>query len=891
MLLRLVLRAGEYERALADLADVHAAVADERNPRAANRACRREALSIVLWSLADRVRRRFEAEPRRMSRLQPTESLMLGSLPNDVRFAWRSLRRRPGFSLMVTGVVALGVGANVAIFTLVNDLFLRPPPLVESAAQLFRVFRSSSAGYGASLSFPDYRDYREEGTAVADLVASSGTEAATGRIRETQGQFDVEAVSDNYFGVLGVLPAAGRSFRPHENASPGTHPVAMISWRLWQDAFAGEGDAVGDTIRLNGIACTVVGVVPRGFRGVSASDQTADIYVPLMMYASLFPQRDESWRVRLPGNQSNWLQVIGRLKPGASIQEARTALTTIAARIYPPGEAKASRTVFVTPRYRWYPSTFDSLARLTQLMMLAVLVLLAVAVVNVIVLFLARASARRRDIGVLTALGAARARIVRQFLIESSILGLAGGTLGFVGAAGAARVASSLLPVRMDVPSTPDWRVLMFTLALALVTASVVGVVPGLRAARLDVVGQVRGRGRRAAGGRLRDGLIVLQVALSLILVAGAALFARSLSAARAVDPGFDPSNTLLVSVNLGTRGYDRDRGRAFLQTALERVAAMPGVRAVSSVTTVPFRGQWSTMLKPWPGSRLTDSSGVELALNAVAPEYFTTIGIPLVNGRPIDRTDRVGAPEAVVVNETLATMAFGTTDAVGRTIPLAGADGPEFTVVGVARDSLYFDFQEDPWPVAYLSAMQHFQLGFTVIAKTADDPTRLTGPVTAIVRDLDSDLPIDRVETLQDVYEEQLAGFRASANVVGLSGLVALVLAGVGLYGVMAFRVAERTRVIGICLALGATRRRIAADVLRRGLRLTVVGGLLGMAGALVLGRFLRGLIYGVGTEDPVSLIAAPVVLVIVAMIAVLVPARRAMRVDPIRAMRTDEG
>jgi len=888
-LLKLFLPSEEYQRTLADLDDVHAAVARERSPREADRACRSEVIAVILWSVADRLRRRFDPMPRSGKSTPHPEASMLGSFTGDLRFALRSLRRRPGFSFVVVGVVALGVGANVAIFTLVNRLFLQPPPLVEAPGDLVRVFRASPAGYGSALSFADYRDYRDDGRAVVDLVASSDAGAVTGAAGDARSQFDITAVSDNYFDVLGVSPAAGRTFRREENETPGTHPVAMISWRVWQDYYGGASDAVGRTMVLNGTAFTIIGVVPRGFRGVSAGDQRADVYIPLMMYGSLFPRPDEAWRLRLPDVQSNWLQVIGRLQPGTTVAQAQSTLATVASRIYPSDGEERGETAYVTSRYRWYPSTFDSLANLSRVMMLAVAVLLAIAAVNVIVLFLARASARRRDIGILSALGAARPRIVRQFLLESSALGLAGGILGFFAAAGVARVAATLLPVRMDPPPAPDWRVFLFAVALALVTAAVVGIVPGLRAAREDVVGLIQGRDRRAGGGRLRDGLVVVQVALSLVLVAGAALFARSLSAARDVDLGFDPRNTLVVSVDLSTREYDRDRGRAFLATALDRIAATPGVQSVSSVTTVPFRGQWSTTIRPWPGSSFTDTAGVELALNSVAPEYFETMGMPIVSGRAIDASDREGGPNVVVINQTFAKLAFGTTDVVGRTIPLRGPDGPDFVVAGVAHDATYFDFGEDPWPVAYLSAMQYFRLRFAFIVKTAGDPTRLTRPVTDVVRDLDPELPIGRVETLQGVYEEQLAGYRASANVVGLSGLVALLLASVGLYGVMAFRVAERTRDIGICLALGATRRRVATGVVGRGLRLTTAGILLGLAGALLLGRFVQGVVYGVQASDALSLTVAPLVLVAVAVVAVLVPARRAMRVDPMQAIRAE--
>jgi predicted permease len=887
-LLRLLPRA-DRERATADLADLEAAATERRGRAAAWRAALGEAVMIVLWAGVDRVRRAREERGRRAASGRRIRTPFRGG-GSDLGFALRALRRRPGFSFLAIGLLGLGIGANVAIFTLVNRLFLEPPPLVREPSELVRVFRSSASGYGSSLSYPDYRDFRLQARSLGSLVAYSGGFAVTARVGGESVQLQVAAVSDNYFGGLGLLPARGRFFQPEENLTPDTHPVAVLSWRLWQDRFGGAADVAGRMVTLNGRPFTVVGVAPRGFRGVAPGELTPDAYIPVMMRAAISPRSDTAWRERLPDHRESWLTVLGRLEPGASLAQAQAELATLFARIYPPRAGRSPESVYLSEQYRWYPATRDSLASLTRLLLVAVSVLLAVAAANVAILLLARASARGREIGIRAAIGAGRARLLRQFLTESLLLGLAGGALGLALSIGAARVAGSLLPVRLDPPPAPDGRVLLFALGLSVVTAVIVGAVPALRASRSDVVGMIQGRSEGAGGGRMRDGLVVLQVALSLVLVAAAALFARSLAAARAVDPGFDPRNALLVETDLRTRGYDGSRGRSFARETLARIAALPGVDAATTTAVVPFQSEWSTTVEPWPGAAFAGGqSSIDIYLDVVSPGYFDAMRIPVLRGRGIEAGDVEGAPRAVVINERLARLAFGAADPIGRTIPLGGQDEAAYQVVGLVRDGTYFEFGEAPRPMAYGSLMQGFRFDLTFIVKTAGDPVALAGAVQRAIHGVDGDLPFRQVQTLESLYARQLAGYRASASVVGLAGLIALVLASAGLYGVMAYRVTERTREIGVRMALGATRRVVAREVIGRAVRLTLGGVALGVGGAVLVGRFAEGLVYGVAPRDPVSLVAAPLVLIVVAVLAVAVPARRAMAVDPMRAIRSD--
>jgi predicted permease len=888
VVLRATLTREARERALSDLADVHARVSEVWGWSAGRRACGREALSIVMWSLVDRARRVAEsrADARSTRRLP-----MFGDFGQDVRFSARGLMRRPGFSVIAVGVLALGIGANVAIFSLADRLFLRPPPAVRAPEELVRVFRSWSPGMGGSLSYPDYLDYRDGATTLSGLAATaSSTLSASARFDGSARPVRAQTVTANYFDVLGLEPAVGRFFRSEENVAPDKHPVAVITWGFWMNGLGGASDVVGRTLLLNGHSFTIVGVAPREFRGLTPSDPALDVYIPILMRNAVAPQSGTAWRERVPNSIERWIAVVGRVRPGVPLEAVQAELDRIAARIQlldPANESK--ETVLVTQHFRWYPSQHTSLSNLTRVLLLSVGLLLAIATANVAILLLARASSRDREIGVRAALGAGRGRVARQMMTESLLIGAAGCVLGVVISLGAVRVAGALLPVTLALPTLPGSRVLVFAAALSLVTALIVGMAPSWRAARSDVVGLIQGRDRRAGGGRVRDALVIVQVSLSLLLVAGSVLFARSLAAARSIDVGFDARGVLLAGVNLRNHGYDAARGSAFAHEAMARVSAVPGVALVTVTRQVPFQGDWSTTMKAWPGASFAGGrTEMDVGLNVVGAGYFEGMGIPLRSGREFEGTDVEGSTPVIIVNETFARRAFATLDVVGRTVPLRG-DAPPFTIVGVARDATYYELDEDPFPQAYAPFTQRYVSDITFLVKTSVNPSTLAGPVQRAILDVDPNVAFSTVETLESVHAEQIARYRATAHVVGLSGLIALLLASAGLYGAMAYRVAQRTREIGLRMALGATRRTLAWEVMARGLRLVVIGAVLGFGAALALGRLTASLLFEVRPNDPVSLVAAPIVLLVVAAAAVFVPARRAMRIDPMRAMRAE--
>lgn len=883
-----VLPASRRAEAIDDLLDLHARASASSGEGAAGRACVREALLMVAWSAYESRRRRRESRPMHHPTRKPA---MLADVAQDLRFAVRALGRRPGFALITISVLGLGIGANVTIFTLADRLFRDAPGGVANAHELVGVFRSWGVpDAGGSLSYPDYVDYRAATRTLSGLAAfSSGTIAATARVGGSSAPARLLTVTDNYFRVLGVDPAAGRFFRPEENRTPDTHPVAVVSWRYWMDRMGGAEAAPGAELVINGQRFTVIGVVSPEFLGLSPASPRVDVYIPIMMRNAVAPASDTAWRERVASMRDRWVGVIGRLTPGATVESVQAELGPVATRIRETWGGDSNESVLVSAQFRWYPGTRASLSRLTRMLLAAVGLLLAIAIANVAILQIARASARDRELGIRAALGAGRGRIARQLLAESLVIGGAGCIVGVALSTVAARVAAAWLPVSIHVDALPDARALLFAFVIALFASVLVGIAPAARGAGRDVLGLIQGRDRHAGGGRVRDGLVVLQVALSLVLVAGAVMFARSLSAARSVDTGFDDRGVLIVGVNLANHGYDAERGRVFLREAIDRLTALPAVSVATITRQVPFGGDWTTDLAEWPGADFAGGRDTLTAgLNVVAPGYFEGMGIPVLRGRAFDRSDDRGTAPVVIINETFARLAFGDADPLGLTVPLRD-DWPPMLIAGVVRDAKYYQLDEAPWPQIYAPIQQFYMARVHFLVRTEGDAAALARPVQRALLELDPALAFEPVETLSAVKAEQVARFRTTAHLVGLTGLIALFLACAGLYGVMAWRVSRRTRELGLRMALGATRRGLAADVLGNGLRLAAAGVLIGLAAALLLGRLVEGMLFGVHPRDPVSLLLAPILLVAVAAASLVVPARRAMRVDPLIAMRAD--
>lgn len=877
------------ERALADLEELESRLRNLYGSRYARARVRREAAGVLVWWAVSGVMERIVAMRKSLPML--LRGVMYTDFGRDLRFGVRSLLRRPGFAVLAVLILGLGIGANTSIFTLASRIFMTAPPSVASPESLIRVSRSWAPGEGGSVSYPDYAWYRDRAETVSGLMAYSPADiAVTAGVSGSATAARAWLVTDNYFSVLGLQPATGRFFLPEENRTPMTHPVAVVSWAYWDRVLGRDPAAVGSSVELNGSRFTIVGVTPRAFRGLSPAETLADFFLPVMMRPAVQPTRDAAWYRRLEDAVSNWLVVVGRLQPGVGTDAARSELIALhegLKRQFP--FVPQGYTVLVTSQYRYYPGTGRSLADMTSMLLAVVAAVLLIAAANVAVLLLTRAAVRAREMGVRSALGAGRGRVFRQMLAESLVLAGAGGVLGLLLALWGARAAAGLLPFPLD-STNPDPRVLAFAIGVTILTAVLVGVAPALQAARTDVMTLMRMQGGRSPRARVQDGLVVLQIGLSLVLVAGAVLFTRSLNAARTRDVGFDASNVLLLHLNVRNHGYDDERVRTFVPMVLDRLAALPGVAHASTTRMVPFQGDWTTTIQPPPGAAVSGGEdGVVVGMNVVMPEYFPAMGTPLVRGRGVEASDGPESEPVVVVNEALANAFWPGEEAVGRLFHLRGEDQPPYRVVGVAADATYYRLGEDQQFQAIGSEMQAAAPDITFVLRTTGEPLALARPAREVILAIDPNLAISRMGSLADLFEEEIGRFRIASRLVGLFGVLALVLASAGLYAAVSYLVARGSREIGIRMALGSTRALVARSVLRRGLSLVAVGVVLGLAGGLGLTQLVSRFVFGVEPRDPLTFLVAPAVLLAVAVLAVLVPARRAMAVDPMSAIRVD--
>jgi putative ABC transport system permease protein len=697
-------------------------------------------------------------------------------------------------------------------------------------------------------------------------------------------QVDVGLVSGNYFDLLGVRSAAGRTFLPEEDRAPRTHPVTVISHALWQRRYGGDPGIIGSTVDLNGHRFTVVGVAAEGFRGVSPAEMEPDLWVPIMMQPVVLPTGGDMLH-RLPGERQVWLQALARLKPGVGVEAARANMTELAERLaaaFP--ENTEGNSVALTEHYQYHPFVRDRLVTLMRLLMAVTGVVLLIACVNIAILLLARISTRQKELAVSRAVGAGRGRLVRGLLTESLVLALAGGAAGLAIAAWSAGVAAAMIPISFNVEFRPDWTVVGFTLLLCAATALLFGLAPAWLASRPDIIATLRGSEGRGGRSALRSGLVVAQVALAIVLVSGAGLFVRSFSAAQSVELGFQTENRLVVPVNLRDGRYSDVQGRAFVRGVLERLSRVPGVLAATTTLNVPLdRTVWSGSFEA-EGVEPPPSGNFESGFNAVGPGYLRAMGIPLLAGRGITERDDESALPVAVVNETVARLVWPNQDPIGKIIER----GPyRFTVIGVARDATYYELGEASEPQIYFSVLQVFRPRINFVVRTAGEPASFARPISSGIRGLDPDLAIYNIRTLEQEFANSVGQYRVIATLVSLFALLALILASVGLYGVLSYLVLQRTREIGIRVALGAHPGRVAGGFLTRGLRLALAGIALGTVVAWGGSRAVSSLLFGISPHDPVTFAMVPAVLVAVAGIASFLPARRASRVDPMIALR----
>jgi len=816
---------------------------------------------------------------------------------SDFRLAARLLGRSPGFTVVAVLSLALGIGANTTVFSLVNGLLLVPSP-GRDPDRLVSIYTSDSSGplYSSS-SYPDFLDFKEATEALDGLAAHTLRPLLVTIDGESQRAIGALA-SGNAFELLGLRAAYGRLLLPSE-VEPGRHRVVVLSHAFWRRRFGAEPSVVGRSLALNGQPYTIVGVAPQGFSGFFRGLST-DLFVPLAMQQALGGDP-------LDNRGNRGLLLVGRLRDGATIEAARSQLAVIAARHYQAYRDTwsdvrgASRTVSVLPERasRLLPEVSTAVTAFLALLGAVVLLVLALACSNVASLLVARANVRSREFAIRVAVGARRGHIVRQLLAESLLLSLAGGGLGVGLAVVAMRLIGSIqppLPVSLALGLGLDARVLAFTAALSVATGLVFGLLPAWRASRADPIESIKGSGHELGHRRrvaLRDVLVISQVTGSFVLLIGAGLFLRSLANAGAIDPGFAPRGVLSFSVDLASRGYDEARGQVFFGQLLDHLSSLPGVESVSLANRLPLSLGGGRRSLDVEGYTPAAGEDMEVHYSIVAPGYFETMRTALASGRGITPADAAG-PGVVVVNEAFVRRFWPGQPGIGRRVIVPRrVNGQVVTtpmeVVGIARDGKYNSLGEDPTPFIYYPVSHLYEAEMNVILRAEGPPGSLAAPVRQVVAGLDPHLPVYDVKTLEQHVGVSLFPVRAVAWLLGTMGLLAVVLAGIGLYGVLAYTVTRRTREIGIRMALGASRGAVLAMVVGAGCRLTAVGLGLGVIAALGVTRFLAFLLYGVSPIDLATFAGISALLAVVGIAAAAVPARRAARIEPAETLRAE--
>jgi putative ABC transport system permease protein len=809
----------------------------------------------------------------------------------DVRYGLRMLWKTPGFTIIAIVSLALGIGLNTAIFSVVNVLIIRPVPGIKD--------QSKVVWLRAPVSYPDYVDYRDKTQSFEGMAAATGLNefslAQGGEPELVKGEY----VTENYFEVLKVGALKGRTFAKEEGQTPAR--VVVLSEHLWRTRFNSDQTIVGRQITLNGLSFTVVGVAPKDFIG-SEVGLNRELWLPLAIQPVLNPpeaaRAADPVASRFQSRDSHWLACFARLKPGVSRERAATELNSVARNVTVAYAGKVSpetlRSVQLLPMSGGMdPRDQEEALPLAGIVMAVVALVLLIACANIASLLLARAAARRRETAIRQALGATRPRLVRQWLTESILLGVAGGSLGLLLALWANQLLISYLQ------STPlasldlglDLRVLAFTLAVSVVTGIVFGLAPALQASQLDIVIALKSEDAQRAGSRrsrLRSAFVTAQVTLSVVLLVGAVLFIRSLQSANSIDPGFRVDRALTVPINLGMLRYNESAGENFYRNLLARVQAQRGVERASLVrfSQLGFSYAQYQVFTEGRGNGKTDE-GFSTGFNVVGPNYFRTMETPLLRGRDFSETDRKGAPGVVVVNETLAASLWPNEDALGKRVSLSGPEGPFLEVVGVARDGKYRSLGEAPHRYIYQPLLQSYDPKMTLVVRTTGEPQSMATSVREQIRALDANLPVADVKTLRDQLDLSLFPSRVAAWTLGGFGVLALLLAAIGIYGVVSYSVAQRTREIGVRRALGATERDVFRLVIGEGFFVISLGLALGLLLAVAATRLIAGFLYGVAPTDPLTFLGVPLLLGLVALGACYIPARRATRVDPLVALR----
>ncbi len=812
----------------------------------------------------------------------------------DLRYGARTLGKNLGVTVVAVITLALGIGANTAIFSGVSAFVFRPLP-VPQADELVRPMElTEDRGTADEFSYPDFVDYRDQNSVFSGMFAEDMIQVAIG----TETENDViwgQAVSGNYFDVLRVTPAMGRAFAPDEDKTPASHPVVVISHSLWERRLGSDPQIVGKTVQLNGKPYNVIGVAPETFKGTKFG-LSLDFWVPMMMVEDLQRATD-----LLKDRGSHWMNIIARLKPGVTVEQASNNMTMIARRLngtYPDDRASSTSGLVKPELDGRFGEAAIVMKSASAIAMAIVGLVLLIACANVANLLLARAAARRKEIGIRLALGASRARLIRQLLTENILLSLLGGSLGLMLAYWLTYLMTGFIPVLQynfvnDFFSI-DSRALLFTLVLSLLTGVLFGLAPAWNASRPDVVPVLKGDVAASETGKrrrvtLRNSLVVAQVALSLLVLVCGGLFVQSFRNAQRMDPGFGAQNVLLMSLNPQLIGYDETQHKDFFRRAVEGVKALPGVETAAVARLAPL-GDSSNSSGPIlrEGEPLArGSAGRNIMNTSISPGYFQTLQIPFIEGRDFDDRDRKGSQRTIIVNQRMAEILWPGESAVGKRI-LVGTDSKDpIEVIGVVKTGKYRSLNEDPKPFYYYAAMQRGPANMTLFIRTTGDPASLVNPVRNYIQTLDRRMPIYGVKTMPQHMTWALWAPKMAASLSVAFGFVALLLSAVGLYSVMAYVVSQRTREVGIRMALGAQPRDVLRLMTAYGMSLALTGLGIGLVLAFALTRALSAVLIGISVYDITIFLTVPVLLTVVAAAACFFPARRATKVDPLVALR----
>ncbi len=810
----------------------------------------------------------------------------LETLLQDLRYTLRTLRKRPAFTATAVVSLALGIGVNTAIFSFINGALLKRLPVPEPD-RIVSIYHRSSQGWLSSSSYPDYRFYNQHNDVFSGMVAYLRVPML---LREGQADERVsgELISPGYFSVLGLTPALGRW-------PAGDEPLVVVSHDAWQRRFGADPAIVGRSLRIGAGVFAVAAVAPPGFSGLVLDwGGPPEVWVPVAMNRQAVQAFSEIDALNAWGMHS--FLVAGRLRPGVTIGQARAAMAVLCDR------ASAFRTAMIregrrfsaevhpAQQARFWPEYRGSIKRFLGLLAAGVGLILLIACLNLANLLVARTSQRQKEIAVRLSIGSGRGRLARQFLTESLVLSLAGGAAGLLVARWtAAYVNGFYRPFRipLSLGAGLDPWVLAFALALSIATGVIFGLIPAGQASRIDLTAALKTETARLGAGRrgraLRDVLVVAQVALSVVLLAGAGLFLRTVDKARAEDVTRQPEKVLVAGLDPVLQGYDNARSRLFFQQVLDRVKALPGVESAAMVYLIPNGGMRGGT------DIVVDRAKIQVDYNVVSPDYFPMIGLPVLGGRGFTDQDREGAPAVAVINELMARRFWPGGNPLGRRFRLTGREGGEVEVVGLVRDGKFRNFRDTHRPCFYLPLAQAGRRQMNLEVRAAGDLAALVAAIRSEVRAIDPAIPLADVLTLETIRERSLSQERLIASLLAGCGGVALLLAAIGIYGVMAFAVAQRTREIGIRMALGARAGDVAAAVLRRCALLALAGLAIGLAAAAALSRLVASLLYGVSPRDPAVLAGSSLALVLTALLAGYLPARRASRIDPATALRYD--